>query len=288
MQDKLGDGRLLWDLTDDYPNVTHSELTKKTPYRFWLGLARGVRCWSDFLRYLGPEYRDAAQLRQRAQLRLPRVLAGVSRLPLINTRAGRRLLWTLLLWIERAIPTDRWVDALIASQQPDVVLVTPLVDLGSDQIDYIKSARAQGVRTGLCVHSWDNLTNKGLIRLLPDRVYLWNELPKREAVEMHGVPAEHVVVTGAPVYDQWFARTPSTTRAVFCAKVGLPADRPFFLYLCSSACIAPNEAAFIERVPLKRFGAAEEVANAVLFLASPESSYVLGHELVVDGGMTQL
>jgi len=47
-------------------------------------------------------------------------------------------------------------------------------------------------------------------------------------------------------------------------------------------------AAFTERVPLKRFGAAEEVANAVLFLSSPESSYVLGAELVVDGGMTQL
>jgi len=45
---------------------------------------------------------------------------------------------------------------------------------------------------------------------------------------------------------------------------------------------------FAERVPLKRFGAAEEIANAVLFLSSSESSFVLGHELVVDGGMTQL
>ena len=47
-------------------------------------------------------------------------------------------------------------------------------------------------------------------------------------------------------------------------------------------------AAFTEQVPLKRFGAAEEVANAVLFLSSAESSFVLGHELVVDGGMSQL
>ena len=47
-------------------------------------------------------------------------------------------------------------------------------------------------------------------------------------------------------------------------------------------------ASFTERVPLTRFGSPEEVANAVLFLSSPESSFVLGHELVVDGGMTQL
>lgn len=47
-------------------------------------------------------------------------------------------------------------------------------------------------------------------------------------------------------------------------------------------------AAFRERVPMKRFGSAEEIANAVLFLATASSSFVLGHELVVDGGMSQL
>ena len=248
MQDKLGDGRLLWDLTDDYATITHSELaTKKTPYCFWLGLARGVRFWADFLRYLGPEYRDADKLRERAQLRLPRSLVGFSKLPLINSGLGRRGLSRLLLWIEQAIPADTWVNTLIASQNPDVVLVTPLVDLGSDQADYLKSARALGIRTGLCVHSWDNLTNKGLIRIKPDRVYVWNELQRQEAVAMHGLPPEHVLATGAPVYDQWFDRTPSTTREEFCAKVGLPADRPFVVYLCSSGFIAPNEAAFVER-----------------------------------------
>ena len=42
---------------------------------------------------------------------------------------------------------------------------------------------------------------------------------------------------------------------------------------------------FLEFVPLKRMGTSRDVANAVLFLASDESSYITGQVLPVDGGM---
>jgi NAD(P)-dependent dehydrogenase (short-subunit alcohol dehydrogenase family) len=41
---------------------------------------------------------------------------------------------------------------------------------------------------------------------------------------------------------------------------------------------------FSEQVPLKRFGRPEEIAKAVLFLASPDSSFLVGTEIVADGG----
>jgi NAD(P)-dependent dehydrogenase (short-subunit alcohol dehydrogenase family) len=40
------------------------------------------------------------------------------------------------------------------------------------------------------------------------------------------------------------------------------------------------------RIPLGRIGTPEEVADAALFLATYESRYVTGQELVVDGGLT--
>ncbi|MGZ4960359.1 MAG: SDR family oxidoreductase [Methylomonas sp.] len=41
-----------------------------------------------------------------------------------------------------------------------------------------------------------------------------------------------------------------------------------------------------DRSPIKRFGAPDEVAKVALFLASDDSAYVVGEEIVVDGGMT--
>jgi NAD(P)-dependent dehydrogenase (short-subunit alcohol dehydrogenase family) len=47
-----------------------------------------------------------------------------------------------------------------------------------------------------------------------------------------------------------------------------------------------RRAQIMSRVPMQRFGTAEEMAAAVAYLASPRAAYITGHTLLVDGGLT--
>ncbi|MFL5821473.1 MAG: hypothetical protein ACJ76S_12405 [Solirubrobacteraceae bacterium] len=212
----------------------------------WVALVSALRRSIDYLRYLSPLYAKAPKLRARREWQAPDLVVGITRLPLLRGPRGIALLSRLLHRIDRAVPESASIIEFIRERRPDLVLVTPLVSEPTQE-DYVRAAAAMGLRSGLCVASWDNLTNKGLIRALPDRVYVWNGDQLKEAVELHRVPRESVVVSGAHTFDQWFGRRPSTRPAEFRERCGLPADRPFLLYLCSSRFVAKREPPFVAR-----------------------------------------
>jgi NAD(P)-dependent dehydrogenase (short-subunit alcohol dehydrogenase family) len=72
------------------------------------------------------------------------------------------------------------------------------------------------------------------------------------------------------------AVSPGAIATPFYSKIGLP-----------EATLSEVAVSITQKVGLKRFGEAAELAKAVLFLASDDSSYTTGTELVVDGGLTQ-
>ncbi len=246
-EESLGGAGLVERLAARYPNVT----VGWTPSRqsgAWADLARKLRLGIDYLRFLDPRYDTAPRLRVRSEERTPHAVRWLARLPIFQGARGRKGLAWLLRQLEQAVPRSHELNAFYREQAPDVVLITPLVDLGSPQIEHYMSARALGLRTVLCVGSWDHLSSKSVLRAVPDLVTVWNETQRREAIELHAVPDERIVVTGAQCYDQWFNRRPSRSREEFCERVGLDPAKPFILYVCSSLFKhTANEAEFVER-----------------------------------------
>jgi NAD(P)-dependent dehydrogenase (short-subunit alcohol dehydrogenase family) len=56
----------------------------------------------------------------------------------------------------------------------------------------------------------------------------------------------------------------------------------------SAAELKQTREYIMSKVPMKRFGQPDDIAAAVLYLTAPESGYVIGADLIVDGGMATL
>jgi hypothetical protein len=252
---------LVLDLTESYPGVTFGN-TPKRPKTREAAAAKQLRNGIDYLRYLAPEFSRADRLRERVEARAPRGVVELARHETFRSPERRQVLDSAARALERSIPTPDVVVDYIVEHEPDAVLVTPLLELGVPQLDYLRAARELGIPTALLVASWDNLTTKGVIQEIPDLVTVWNEAQVTEAVNLHGVPAERVVATGANAYDHWFDWSPSTTREEFCRARGLNPDQPYILYVGSSSFIAPDEAPFINRWIGQLRHDSERLANA--------------------------
>jgi hypothetical protein len=235
----LGGRELVDRLAARLPNVSVG-FTPIHEFGRYTRVARALRLGLDYLRYSDPRFESMPKIRQRAYERTPAFVLALAKLPF------RRATAWVLERIEEAVPRQHGVDDFIRTHRPDLLLVTPLIELGSPQLDYVRAAKRLGVRSALCVWSWDHLSSKALVRVLPDAVLVWNETQKAEAERFHGIAAGRVRVTGAQCFDRWFNRAPSRDRADFCRRAGLPDDKPFILYVCSALFRgSPSEAAFV-------------------------------------------
>ncbi len=232
-EETLG-GRLMVErIAARYPNVRLADAPGRHAGA-WSELARRIRFGLDSLRFVDARYDTSPHLRRRARERAPRSVVRLAESSLGRWLGGPPTISRWLHALERGLPTVPAIEQFIRSQAPDIVLITPLVDLGSSQLDHFAVTRKLGLRTVLPVGSWDHLSSKAVLRTAPERVIVWNDTQRREALEFHAVPSDRLVVTGAQCYDQWFDRTPGMSQDAFCAKVGLRSDKPFVLYVCSS------------------------------------------------------
>jgi hypothetical protein len=217
--------------------------TRVDEWRDLVDLLRGAR---DYVRYFDPRYAHATRLVRRAYEIAPTEFVLFCER---HAWVKRRWSWVsdVLARCEDLIPTDPGFEDFVRDEQPDLVLVTPLVTFESYQTDYVKAAHRLGIPVVFMPFSWDNLTNKGLMRIHPDRILVWNDVQRREAIELHGCSPESVLITGAARFDDFFAGSPSTTRSECLARYGLDPARPMVLYLGSSQLTGPNEMELIRR-----------------------------------------
>ena len=213
--------------------------------------AAAVRVGIDYVHYLEPAFAQATYLRRRAEKYLPPRLQFLTRVGQVPSRGVDAAIATSRL-IERGMSPNRATTAFLEEAGADLLFVSPLVALGVagvNQTELVKAARARRIPVIVGVASWDHLTSKGMVRVLPDALLVWNETQQREAVQLHRVPASRVIVTGAQVFDHWFEPVPDASVRCFRQQVGAGATRRLLLFVGSSPKMAPHdsEVVFVRR-----------------------------------------
>ncbi len=213
--------------------------------------AATLRLTLDYLRYLEPAYRHAVYLRRRTGKRLPKRLRFLTRLPALP-----RPIVTAAIAVgrvaERVLPVDRAVLDFVRGLALDVIVVSPVVMVGEQallQTEVIKAGRALGIPVMMGAASWDHLTSKGLVRVVPDAVTVWNDIQANEAAYLHRIPRSQVIVTGAQSLDHWFEPPAPGALEAFGKQLGVADGRPVILLVGSSLKMAPgdSEVQFVTR-----------------------------------------
>jgi len=157
--------------------------------------------------------------------------------------------------LQRLAP--RGYDAALRDLRPDLVIGTRVLSMtppsrpeGSRALDrhLLLAAARRGIPTMVLVASWDNLTTGGFFPVAPTRITVWNEIMKREAIEVQGVPAERIVVTGAPQHDPYADPAVGSSRTEFFERMGLELDRPLVVYTTQTTGTVPDEPAIAARI----------------------------------------
>ncbi|MEK7192753.1 MAG: CDP-glycerol glycerophosphotransferase family protein [Patescibacteria group bacterium] len=95
----------------------------------------------------------------------------------------------------------RHIQKIFKEVRPDMIFSTD-TQLEQDVV-FIEEAKARNISVFGKVRSWDNLSQWGFLRSLPDKLIVQSEELKREAILWHDMPEKDIAVTGVPHYDKY-------------------------------------------------------------------------------------
>lgn len=106
-------------------------------------------------------------------------------------------------WLDYKITSKIFFASYFEKYSPDLVFSTDLFE--PHDIDVTREAKYRGIATVGMIRSWDNITSKGLNRIIPDKLVVHTDKIKEEAVKYCDFLPDDIFVVGIPHYDNYTA-----------------------------------------------------------------------------------
>lgn len=108
---------------------------------------------------------------------------------------------------EHLVGTSNW-DTLLEKHKPDLVFFANIFDDAETAL--LRDAKRRKIRTAGFINTWDKVTGRSGIRLLPSHVAVFNETVKEEMLRLADMRPEDVTVAGTPQYDMLIKGVPNS------------------------------------------------------------------------------
>lgn len=112
----------------------------------------------------------------------------------------------------------------------------------------LKIAKNNNIHSVLLIHSWDNLPARGYFSAVPDKVLVWNEMMKDQAIALHGIPRGKIEVIGVPQFYGYKKLESRVNEELFKHFYGLNENCNVITYTCSASRVFPDEPIFIQKL----------------------------------------
>jgi hypothetical protein len=111
--------------------------------------------------------------------------------------------------------------------KPDLIFLAHLFD--SLEIAMLREAKKRNIYSIGFINSWDKLTARGMIRLLPNKLVVFNEIVRKEALDFADMKSKDIFISGIPQYDQYI-NSKLSSRHDFYKKVGIDPVKRILVY----------------------------------------------------------
>ena len=140
------------------------------------------------------------------------------------------LLKSVYPWLYATLTFGEIYKDIFEEYKPDLIFSADLFSYLDTRL--MLEARARKIPVVGMVRSWDNLTTKGVFRVVPDILVVSNEIEKGEAETFHGMPTEQIRVVGIPIYDRYvrFREKPPHSRGEFYTRIAADPTKRIVLF----------------------------------------------------------
>jgi len=176
---------------------------------------------------------------------------------------------------------DQWLvkskefESYFEKYKPDLVFLANLFE--DFEIDFLKTAKKHAVKSIGLINSWDRVTARCIIRLLPDKLIVFNSTLHQELLETNDVRNTEVYISGLPQYDKHFS-APTLSKEDLFKKLGITTNKKLVVYSPIGGRFSNSDWEIMDRLyelnNEKKFG-----DDVVLLVRFPPNDFIKDEDL---------